>query len=378
MPLIRATLLSIGLALCVAGAWSQEIVIGQTLSLEGGSANIARDLLAGRQACVDDINERGGISGRRLRLVTLDDKGSPELAVSLHRRLLEKDHAIVLFGPMGADVNNAVLAWAADAGIAVVGPFGGDIGNRVQQFKTSYFLTANQSAEAERLANHVISLGWQRVAVIFTDSSEGRASLAALQEALSFVGINPVAMLAVQPNGDGAASAAATAVAAAQVVFLGTSGASTVSVLKALSPNRPESRGLLPIYGMSSSASLSDLLATGARARGFSMSQVLPYPSDPRFRLVRVFEIAMSRVNKKPRDRSYGELEGCLAPLVLAEVLKGMAATATPTPASVLRSLRNAGTVNLGDYEIDLADRAHPGSRFTDIVFVGSDGRIHR
>jgi len=38
----------------------------------------------------------------------------------------------------------------------------------------------------------------------------------------------------------------------------------------------------------------------------------------------------------------------------------------------------NAYEILLGGFEIDLGDRARPGSRFTDIMFVGSDGRLLR
>ena len=43
-----------------------------------------------------------------------------------------------------------------------------------------------------------------------------------------------------------------------------------------------------------------------------------------------------------------------------------------------VRAMKAAGRVNLGGFEIDLSDRVNPGSRFTDIVYVGSDGRILR
>jgi hypothetical protein len=41
-------------------------------------------------------------------------------------------------------------------------------------------------------------------------------------------------------------------------------------------------------------------------------------------------------------------------------------------------ALKAAGKVSLGGFDVDLGDKTKPGSRFTDIVFVGADGRLVR
>ena len=130
---------------------------------------------------------------------------------------------------------------------------------------------------------------------------------------------------------------------------------------------------LLQVYGMSSAASQTELLELSSMARGFSMTQVLPLPRDGRVPMVSTFLSAMRDV---PGERTYAELEGCMGPLLLAEVLRRR--PLGPSHATVLQALRTAGRVNLGGFEIELGDRARPGSRFTEIVFVGSDGRVLR
>ena len=103
------------------------------------------------------------------------------------------------------------------------------------------------------------------------------------------------------------------------------------------------------------------------------MTQVLPLPRDARLPMVASFLAAMQQV---PGERSHAELEGCVAPLLLADVLR--LKPGEPTRAAVMQALRTAGRANLGGFVIELGDRARPGSRFTDIVFVGSDGRLVR
>jgi ABC-type branched-subunit amino acid transport system substrate-binding protein len=212
--------------------------------------------------------------------------------------------------------------------------------------------------------------------VIYTGDSVGRAALVAFEEALTISVINPVAVLELQPSGnDAAVVARAVSKSQAQVVFLATTGSATLSMLRALAAGKSDDVRMLQVYGLSSSASQVDLLKLGNQARGFSMSQVLPYPRDTRTALGVTFNAAMRKVRDAPPDRSYAELEGCIASLVLADVMKRRP-QAAPTRALVLQAFRAAGVVKLGAFELDLSNRARPGSTFTDIVFIGADGRV--
>lgn len=368
------------LALALASATApmsviaDDIVIGQTLPLSGSSGAIARDLLRGREACVQLINAQGGVRGKLLKLLTRDDRGDPATSVSAARELVEREQAVALLGSTGPDVNSALIDWAGGVGVAVIGPYGGDVEVRMRESGSAFFLTANQSAEAERLAAHVSTLGLTRVVIVHAQDRAGAAALVALEEGLGVSNVAAVAVIGVRSDGlDAAQAVQRVAEAKAQGVLLATSGRVTVAVLKALASAQRGTLALLQVYGLSSAASQSELLELNNLARGFSMTQVLPLPRDARVPLVARF---LSAMRNAPGERTYGELEGCAAPLLLAEVLRRK--PVQPGRAAVMQALRQAGRVNLGGFEVDLGDRARPGSRFTDIVFVGSDGRLLR
>lgn len=353
-------------------AQADDIVIGQTLPLSGSSSAIAQDLQRGRQACVQWVNAHGGIRGKPLQLLTRDDRGDPARAVESARELVEREGAVALLGSMGPAVNSALLDWAADKGLAVVGPHGGDVELRARDAGSAFFLTANQSAEAERLASHVSALGLRRLVIVHAQDRAGQAALTALEEGLGVSNLAARAVVGVRPDGADAADAVrAIAAAEAQGVLLATSGRTTVAMLKALATAQPGSMPLLAVYGLSSAASQRELLELSKIARGFSMTQVLPLPREGRVQVVATFLGAMRDV---PGERSHAELEGCIGPLLLAEVLRRKPVDASR--AAVMQALRTAGRVNLGGFELDLGDRSRPGSRYTDIVFVGSDGRL--
>lgn len=374
LSVLRALVLGLCSAMTPAFAPAQEIVLGQTLSLTGASANVARDLQRGRQACVDWVNSQGGVRGRSLKLLTRDDQGDAELAVKFAQELADGEGAVALLGAMGPVVNAALLKWANEQAMPVLGPYGGDVEIRRRDFETAFFLTANQSAEAERLAAHLVSLGLRRVVIAHGTDSAGRAALLALEEALAVLNVPALALLPVKSDGGDAVSVAhAVSRTNAQAVLLATSGRTTTAMLKALTAASAGGAPLLQVYGLSSSASPAELTELGARARGFAMSQVVPLPRDKRLPVVAAFQAATRDL---PGERTYAEMEGCLGPLLLAEVLRQRSVALTRT--GVLQALKAAGRVNLKGFEVELGDRNKIGSRFTDLVYVGPDGRITR
>ena len=55
------------------------------------------------------INEMGGINGREINLISLDDGYSPPKTVEQTRRLVEQDRVAFLFGSIGTPTNAAIL-----------------------------------------------------------------------------------------------------------------------------------------------------------------------------------------------------------------------------------------------------------------------------
>lgn len=352
-------------------AQTRDIVVGQTLALTGPASAIATELMRGRQACVDLVNSQGMLHGRSLRLLTRNDQNDPARAVHFAQELADREGAAVFLGSMGPAVNTAILRWANDAGMAVIDPHGGDVETRIGAAQTAYFLTANQSAEAERLAAHVVALGLSRVAIAYATDEAGQTALNAFEEGLSVASVTAIAMVPLKPDGTDAGEVARrVSKANPQAVLLATTGKATVAMLRALGTGGIP---LLQVYGLSSSASAAELAELGSRSRGFSMTQVVPAPRDTRSPVVAMFQSAMRNV---PGERTSAELEGCMSVLLLAEALRRN--PIEPTRAAILQAMRTAGRVNLGGFEVDLADRVRPGSRFTEIVYVGADGRISR
>ena len=96
-----------GAARAENGVTANEILIGQTMPYSGplsgysGLGKIA-------QAYFEKVNAEGGINGRKLKLLSLDDAYSPPKTVEQTRRLVEQDEVLLIFGTLGTPTNSAI------------------------------------------------------------------------------------------------------------------------------------------------------------------------------------------------------------------------------------------------------------------------------
>jgi branched-chain amino acid transport system substrate-binding protein len=113
MKLAGRLLLVLAIALVSASAMSPqsstetEIRIGNLMPYTGPLAEFAA-IGKAESAYFDMINDRGGINGRKVRFISLDDKSDPTVALDLTRGLVERDNVLLMFGSFGSAANLAV------------------------------------------------------------------------------------------------------------------------------------------------------------------------------------------------------------------------------------------------------------------------------
>src|ERR1700759_5393697 len=90
-----------------AHASERELVLGQTMPYSGPASALSA-IGKVQTRYFQMINEHGGINGRKIRLISLDDGYSPPKAVEQTRKLIESEEAVAIFGSMGTAQNAAV------------------------------------------------------------------------------------------------------------------------------------------------------------------------------------------------------------------------------------------------------------------------------
>ena len=81
------------------GGSSNEIKIGVNYELTGDVATYGTDSVKGIEMAINEINDAGGVIGKKIRLVTFDDKSTVEEAASVAARLMEQERVIACLGP---------------------------------------------------------------------------------------------------------------------------------------------------------------------------------------------------------------------------------------------------------------------------------------
>ena len=129
-PNRRATVLGASIAVALAlvagpavaqkkygpGVTDTEIKLGQTMPYSG-PASAYGTIGKAEQAYFKMINDNGGINGRKIDLISLDDGYSPPKAVEQVRKLVEQDHVLALFQNLGTPSNSAIHKYVNSKGV---------------------------------------------------------------------------------------------------------------------------------------------------------------------------------------------------------------------------------------------------------------------
>ena len=104
MRRITSTLvLSVTLALLALGLGSlpadaQAIKIGNLVDLTGPTSDQGKDIAQGRNDAVQYINEKGGVNGRKLELISVEYGFQPPRAVAAYKKFVQDDKVLLVLG----------------------------------------------------------------------------------------------------------------------------------------------------------------------------------------------------------------------------------------------------------------------------------------
>ncbi len=101
------------------------ITIGASLSLSGDFSGDGPAMQQGYQLWADTVNKNGGLLGRPVKLVILDDKSDPDTATKNYKTLINVDHVNLVFGPFSTLLTKQAAPVAQSAGYALIEGAGG-------------------------------------------------------------------------------------------------------------------------------------------------------------------------------------------------------------------------------------------------------------
>lgn len=347
----------------------EPVLIGQSAHLSGPLAPTFQGVLAGQQLALAQFNARGGVAGRPVRLLTLDDGYEPRRCTANVRQLIEREHVTALFGLASTPNVAAVLPLLAERQVPLVGIYGGSPSLRAQQHPFFFTTMASYRDEVLHMLRNQKTLQRDKVALVYQNAAFGQLMRPVVDDAARELGVQMAARVALEPDGSNAAAVAASlAEARPQAVILMAFGPSIVPFIKAVRQSVAA-----PVYAISIANAKALLEAIGDDARGLAITQVIPPPWRSQDALVRDFSAASSRAGT-PTD--YEHYYGYLNLRILLEALKRSGRAVTPT--RLVATLEGMNRVDLGGYTVSFSPTNHHGSSYVDSTIVGPGGRFIR
>lgn len=105
-----------------AGVTAEEILIGNIQDLSGPLKELGYLLPAGAELYFEHINEEGGIMGRKIKMIVEDHGYNPQKAVSMAKKLIDKEGVFALYQVFGTSPVEAIAPILEDAEIPLIAP----------------------------------------------------------------------------------------------------------------------------------------------------------------------------------------------------------------------------------------------------------------
>ena len=361
LALAMAALALVGSALAQSG----PIRIGEINSYKAQPAFL-EPYKKGMDLAVEEVNAAGGVNGRQLRLINLDDGNDAKRAAENARRLVTQDKVFTLFSQSGTPQTQAVVPLLPELQVPLVGTTSGADSLRKPN-KYLFHTKASYGQEIAKMAEHMASTGISRVAIVYSDEGAGREGNALAIAALGKEGLKPLASIGFKP-GEGKAAVDKLAALDAQAVILVSLAGPGAEFFKEFVKlaNRPQ------VFTWSIMVVEQIYKEVGDKAYGLVVSQIVPLPSDRTVGVVRAYQELLKKA--KLEDGGYSGLEAYVGARVLVEGLRR--AGRAPTRDGLIAALEGIHDYDLGGDVVNFVGDEHVGRRIVELTIVGRDGRF--
>ena len=354
-------------------ALAAELVVGQVAPLTGVLASTGAQMALGPKIWFDEVNARGGVHGAKIRHVVLDDGYKVPDTVQRTRELVQRPDLLALIGFAGTAniaelLNQNVLQ---QAGVALIAPYTGGEPLRQPFNPWIFHIRASYADETEHMVEHLLTLGMDRIGVVYQNDGFGESGLAGVKAALAKRKLSLVASASYERNTDQVDQAVrtmrSTDVRAIIMVAVNKPAASFAKGYRAAG-------GGAQLFNISvvNPAELVQLAGQQA-VHGLGISQVVPYPYSQQLPVVREYQ-ALLRKHSPGAEINYTSFEEFLGAKVLVEALQR--AGPAPTRAKVIQALESLQNLDLGGVTFSYSPTQRVGSRLVEVTVLSRDGKL--
>lgn len=351
---------------------NQRILFGQTAAIGGPASALGTGMRDGISAAFKEQNDKGGIKGFTLELLTLDDGYEPEQAVANAKRLINNKDVFALIGGVGTPTANAIEPITSQAKVPFIAPFTG--AQFLREPYKRYVINARASYWQETeawVAYAVEKLGYKKFSILYQDDSYGRAGLSGIERALQKRDLTLLSEGTYKRN--------TTAIKMAllnimkkdpEMVFMVGAYKPCAAFIK-LAKERKSTAQFVNISFVGTEAILDEL---GPQGEGVIISQVVPFPFDETSPLIQAYKKAMETQGAGDKV-GFVSLEGYIAGRLVIEVLKETDLK-TLTREAFIDKLIALKDFDIDGLKLSFGQDDNQGSNNVFLTKIDSDGKI--
>jgi len=332
------------------------ILIGQCAALTGPAAGLGTGVQLGLKAALDEVNEKGGIGGRKVILKSLDDAYDPEKCVECTGKLTEEEGVFALAGYVGTPTTKVALPIVQEMKIPLIGAFTGAMLLRDPVQRYVFNIRASYDDETEALVQYLTKQGAKKISVFYQNDSFGQAGLSGVEKALAKRNMTMAAKGSFERNTLAVKSglAAVMTVEPDAIIIVGPYKPTAEFVRQARAAGLKSELAVISFVGTENL--IADL---GHGSEGVLISQVVPSPSDASHRLTHDYQAALKKI--APAEvPSYVSFEGYVNGRLLIAALEKTGPDLTRE--KFVDALNGISNLDLDGMKLSFSERNHQAS----------------
>ena len=347
-----------------------EIVIGTSLPLTGFNAAVGQEGLAVMTAYFDHVNKTGGIQGRPVAILALDDEFKPEKAAE-NARKLAAEGAVAIFNCWGTSSCSAMMPVINEyklplfAGIAGGGPM------RTAPGRYAFNVRPGTGDELARIVRQMKTIGQTNISVLYQNDGFGKSAFAAAKDVLAADGVKSSTEIALAADASDVQTAFVALKTASPngVILLG----SPVLTTKLITHLRQNAMNL-PVYNLAAQANRNVVGALGEHTSNVIFTTLVPNPWRTSVPIVKEYQQIYGGNNAKA-EFSYVGLEVFINAKLLIDGLKQAGSKATRE--GLVEAFETMGLKNFGDaMAVKYGAQDREGSSYVGLTIVNRQGRF--
>lgn len=351
------------------GVSAGKIVFGQAAALDGPAGALGTGMRDGILAAFDEINRAGGVQGRKLELVSVDDGYEPRKAIEATKKLIEQG-VFALIGPVGTPTSMAAFPIVKAANMPFIGAFTGTEALRNPYQPLAVNIRASYFQETEVMVERLVKdKGAKRIAILYQDDAFGAAGLAGTRRAMDKRKMKLVAEGAFERN-----------TVAVRTALLEIRKEQPQAVIM-IAPYKPCAEfikvarsikfdpAFINISFVGSDALAKELGPAGA---GVLVTQVVPFPRDTKIPVVAAFHKAL-KAAKADAVPGFVSLEGYIVGRTVVGGLQQIKGEITR--AALMQHLTN-GQFDFGGFSVAYGPNNNLGSSAVYLTVIDADGQF--